>query len=88
MDRIILKPDGGEEVAFYPIEQTSVSGVDYLLVTDSEEGDGDAYLLKDISAPDEEEAVYVIVEDGAEADAVGRLFASMLEDDGIDLVSE
>ena len=36
--------------------------------------------MKDISSPEEEEAVYEMVEDDVELDAVGAVFESMMED--------
>ena len=31
----------GEEVLFYVLEETRLNGTDYILVTDSQEGDGE-----------------------------------------------
>ena len=49
-------------------------------MTDSEEGDGEALILRDMSAPEEEEAVYEIVTDDEELNAVAAVFENMLED--------
>ena len=47
MEKITFVPEGGEAVAFYVLEQTSIGGVNYILVTDAaEEEDGEAYILK------------------------------------------
>ncbi len=71
----------GEIVEFEVVEQTRINGKDYLLVTDSEDdADGDAYILKDLSADGEQEAIYVMVEDDEELEAVSRIFSEMLED--------
>ncbi len=72
-------PEGGQE-AWYIVEQTKLGGKDYLLVTDRPEGDGEAYILRDDSAPEEEQALYTWVEDEAELEALGRIFADLLED--------
>ena len=38
MERITFKPDGEDaEVDFYVLEQTTIGGVNYILVTDAEE---------------------------------------------------
>lgn len=66
------------------LEQTRVGGKDYILVTDSEEGDAEALILKDMSSDGEKEAIYEIVEDDNELEAVSRVFSEMLED--IDLI--
>ena len=83
MEKIEFCPDGGEKVEFYVLEQTRLGGCYYILVTDSmdsEEEEGEALILKDISAPEDKEAIYEIVEDERELDAVAEIFSDMLED--------
>ena len=73
-------PESGEPVEFYVLEQTKIGGIDYILVTDTEDDDGEALILKDISDPDETDALYEIVEDDEELKAVATVFSNMLED--------
>ena len=81
MEKITFVPDGEEAAEFYVLEQTTITGVNYILVTDAEEDeDGEAYILKDISDSDAEERVYVMVEDDNEFDAVSAVFENMLDD--------
>lgn len=80
MEKIVFTPAGEEAVEFYVLEQTRLGGIDYILVTDSEEDDGEALILRDMSAPKEEEAVYEIVTDDKELNAVAAVFENMLED--------
>lgn len=80
MEKIIFIPEGEEAVEFYVLEQTRLGGVDYLLVTDSEEGDGEALIMRDTSSAQEEEAVYEIVTDDEELNAVAAVFENMLDD--------
>ena len=85
MEKITFVPDGGEAVDFYVLEQTTIGGVNYILVTDAEEDEeGEAYILKDMSGSDAEERVYSMVEDDTEFDAVSAVFENILED--IDLI--
>ena len=49
-----------------------------------EDGDGEALILKDMSAEEDTEAVYEIVTDDAELEAVATVFENLLED--VDLV--
>ena len=79
LETIQLEIEGGE-VTFYVLEQTTVSGRDYYLVTDAPEGDGDAMILKDLSEKTAEEAVFEVVEDEQELKAIGEVFAGLLED--------
>lgn len=80
MEKIIFRAEGEETVEFYVLEQTRIGGIDYILVTDTEEDDGEALILKDMSQPGEEEALYEIVTEDEELDAVSAVFESMLED--------
>ena len=80
MEKIIFTPAGEEAVEFYVLEQTRLGGIDYILVTDSEEDAGEALILRDMSAPEEAEAVYEIVTDDEELNAVAAVFENMLED--------
>lgn len=78
-------PDTGECLEFYVLEQTRINNRDYLLVTVDEDGDSDAFVLKDLSEDTEKEAVYEIVEEGAELEAIAKVFSEMLEDVDIEL---
>ena len=80
LEKIVFTPEGEEPVAFYVLEQTRLGGIDYILVTDSEEGDGEALILRDNSALEEEEALYEIVTDDEELNAVAAVFENLLED--------
>ena len=68
MEKITFTPDGadGEAVDFYVLEQTRIGGVNYILVTEEEEGDGEALILKDLSSDGEAESIYANVEDEKE----------------------
>lgn len=80
MDKILFMPESGEPVEFYIMEQTRISGIDYILVTDTEDEDGEALILRDMSQPGEADALYEIVTDDDELKAVAAVFESMLED--------
>ena len=72
--------DTDEAAEFFVLEQTRINGVDYILVTDSEEDDAEALILKDLSSDGEQEALYEVVEDVLELEAVAKVFSEMLED--------
>ena len=59
-----------------------MSGV---LCIGTEDGDSDAFVLKDLSEDTEKEAVYEIVEEEAELEAIAKVFSEMLEDVDIEL---
>lgn len=72
--------DTNEEVEFFILEQTRISGITYILVTESDEEDAEALILKDLSEDGEEEALYEIVDDEEELEAVFKVFVEMLDD--------
>ena len=81
MEKIVFQlPDSQETVDFFVLEQTRINGADYILVTDAEDGDGEALILNDLSEDGEHEAVYEIVEDDDELEALSVIFGEMLED--------
>ncbi|MGO5051185.1 DUF1292 domain-containing protein [Lachnospiraceae bacterium LCP25S3_G4] len=77
--------DTEEVVEFFVLEQTKVSGMNYLLVTDSEEDDAECLILKDTSAVDDKDSLYEIVEDDVELMAVSKVFEELLEDIDIEM---
>ena len=80
LEKITFNPDGEDPVEFFVLEQTRIGGFSYVLVTDFEEGDGEALILKDISGDGEEESVFTIVSDDEELAAVAGVFEKMLDD--------
>lgn len=85
MEKITFRPEGEEPVDFFVLEQTVIGAKSYILVTDVEDGDGDALILRDDSSDKDEEAKYTIVEDDRELEAVAVVFRKLLEEDDIGL---
>ena len=85
MEKLKFELEDGTVVDFYVEEQTRVNGTNYLLVTDTQDDEADAYILKDISEDEDEVANYVMVEDDVELEALSRVFQEMLDDTEIDL---
>ena len=74
LEKITFVPEGEDApVDFYVLEQTKLGGVTYILVTDTQEGDGEALILKDLSTEDDAEALYEIV-------SVAAVFENLLDD--------
>jgi len=80
MEKIVFTDQDGAEVEFYVEEQTRMNGNNYLLVTDSQDEEADAYILKDLSGDGDLQSRYVIVEDELELETISRIFEEMLED--------
>ena len=80
MEKLVFQGKDGDTAEFYELEQTRMSGVNYLLVTDSEEDDGECLILKDTSEDQDQESLYEIVEDEKELDAVLTVFEELLDD--------
>ena len=80
-EKITLQTDTGESVDFYVLEETRINGMNYLLVTDSEEEeDGECYILKDVSKAEDSDAVYEFVENDDEMDYLFKIFTELMED--------
>ena len=86
VEKIKFSQQGSEPVEFYVLEQTRLGGINYLLVTDKEDGDAEALILRNLSSEEDTEGVYEIVSDDQELDAVAAIFEDILED--VDLVSD
>ena len=80
MEKIKFVTDEMQEVEFFVLEQTKVNGMSYILVTDSEEGDAECWIMREVSAEDSSESVYDFVEDEEELYAVSKVFEELLED--------
>ena len=80
MEKIKFAGNNGDSIDFYVIEKTTLGGVDYMLVTESESEDADAYVLKDVSQTEDAEGIYEIVDDEDELQAIGQVFQSLLDD--------
>ena len=80
MEKLTFQGKDGEQAEFYVLEQTRVNGVNYLLVADSEEDDGECLILKDMASEEEQESLYEIVEDEQELSAVLTVFEQLLDD--------
>lgn len=80
MEKVKFMSGDVEEVEFFVLEQTKVNGRSYILVADSEQGDAECLVLKDMSKEEETESIYEVVEDDVELDAVLKVFEELMED--------
>lgn len=80
-EQIVFTKDDGEEFLVNVIEETRIAGVNYLLVSESEEEDAECVILKDTSSDSDTEASYEIVEDDDTLSAVAEVFRELLEDE-------
>ena len=80
-EQIAFQTDEGE-VLFYVLSEARVGGVNYILVAESDDEDAECYIMKDTSGAEEKEAVYEMVEDEEQLDALLKLFQELLDDSG------
>ena len=84
MERVFFTdPETGDEIEFYVLEETQINGSKFLFVTEEEDGDSDAYILKEI-ADENDDIIYEMVEDEKELAALGKVFAELIEDADIE----
>lgn len=86
MEKIQFALEGGSGTEeFFVLEQTTIGGSTYILVTDSEEDDAICLILKDISNEQDSDGIYEVVEDDVELLAVSKVFEELLEDVDIEM---
>jgi len=83
-DCIEFETEDGEKVLFYVLEETKLGGVNYLLVTDSEEDGADACIMRE-TVDGDNESIYEAVEEDTELEAVSKIFSELLEDIELEL---
>lgn len=84
MEKVIFTdPDTKEQIEFYVLEETQINGNKYLFVTEEEDGDSDAYILKEV-ADANEDIIYEMVEEEKELTALGKVFAELIDDADIE----
>ena len=70
-----------ETVEFAEEEETQLNGVKYVLVSEGdEEGDSEAYILKEIKTEDDE-IFYQMVEDEVEFLALAKIFSELTDEE-------
>lgn len=82
-DSIPFLTDDGTEVEFGILEQTTINGRNYLLVSEEEtagEEDTIVYIMRETSDSESDLASYEIVEDEDELESVSKVFEQLMED--------
>jgi len=82
VEKIVFDTDEGS-VEFFVIDDTRINGVNYILVTDSDDPEAEeveVLILKDVSKDEEPESIYEIVEDETELKDVIPLFEESMGD--------
>ena len=80
---ITMTAEDGEEIVFEVVEQTTIAGQNYLLVTDAKEEDEDGtdYIMKEILAGNTDGmGTYEFVEEEQELLSISKVFEELLED--------
>ncbi len=87
--KITFMADDGNAVDFYVEEQTMIAGTTYLLASDSPDEEAEeVYIMKDVSDPGSDEALFEIVEDEEELRSVFKVFEQLLLDEDTVLLEE
>ena len=78
-EKIRFQTEDGAYEELFVLEETKLNGINYLLVTDSEE-EAECYIFKEISEEGNTDAVYEPVEDETELDSLLTIFEQLLDD--------
>lgn len=84
MDEILFTTDDGEEIPFIIVEQTTIAGTNYLLVTENDEDEADAYILREI-VDEEDQLTYEMVDDEEQLTALAKVFEELIDDVDIEM---
>ena len=79
-EQMVFANDLGEEEVFYVQAATVLGGVHYILVTETEDLAGDAYIMKQ-SEETEEEITFDMVDDEDELDALADVFEELIAEE-------
>ena len=79
-EQMVFTNDLGEEEVFYVQAATVLGGVHYILVTETEDLAGDAYIMKQ-SEETEEEITFDMVDDEGELDALADVFEELIAEE-------
>ena len=81
MEKIsFFNSETNEDVEFYVVCDTKFQGDTYLLVTEEEDGDSDAYIMREVREEDNGNLFYEMVDDDNLIGALGNIFSEILED--------
>lgn len=86
--KITVEGRDGSSLDLYVLEETKMNGMFYLLAAESAEGDGECYILKDISKPEDADAVYEFVTDDAEAQYMLHIFQELIDGEDIQITED
>ena len=88
-EKIVFTTEDHEEVEFYVLEQTEIGGFNYLLIADAEgeEEAANALILREKETATEE-AIYDVVENDEELEAISKVFLEMMDDIDIEMNKE
>lgn len=79
-EQMVFTNDLGEEEVFYVQAATVLGGVHYILVTETEDLAGDAYIMKQ-SEETEKEITFDMVDDEDELDALADVFEELIAEE-------
>ena len=76
---ILCLDEDGNEIQLLVLEQTTLAGINYLLVADSMEDDGIVLIMKEISLEDDYVS-YEVVDDDEELKIIYSIFNELVDD--------
>ncbi len=86
MDSVVFTQEDGQEIEYYVLAEAKVGQNFYLLCTEEEEGDAEAFVLRAMMDEEDEESVlYETVEDEKELEKAVEAFSEILDDVDIEV---
>ena len=86
MDSVVFTQEDGKEIEYYVLAEAKVGQNSYLLCTEEEEGDAEAFVLKAVPGEDDaDDILYETVEDEKELEKAVEAFNEILDDVDIEV---
>ena len=86
MDSVVFTQEDGTETEYFVLAEATVGQNSYLLCTEEEEGDAEAFVLRAMMDEEDEESVlYETVEDEKELEKAVEAFSEILDDVDIEV---
>ncbi len=81
LEKITFLDEDDQEAELFVLEATRVGGVNYILVSETQDLDAECYIFKEVGVSETEEVSYVPVDDDRELDYIGKIFQELMDEE-------
>ncbi len=81
LEKITFLDDENQEAELYVLEETRVGGINYILVSETDDEDGVCYIFRETEVSEADEVSYEPVEDDRELEYIGKIFQELMDEE-------